>query len=372
MKVLYVTTIGSTMDFFEKFVKHLIELGNEVDIATNEKLSLVPKNFKDIGCRVYQIETSRSPVNRGNLVAIKQIRKIVQEQKYSIVHCHTPVAAMCTRLACCNMRKSGTRIIYTAHGFHFYQGAPIKNWLLFYPVEKVCSYFTDVLITINKEDFLFAQKKMKAKKILYIEGVGIDLEKFGKRTIDRTKKKKEMGILDDSIIVLSVGELNENKNHELVIRAISKISNPKIHFFIAGKGERKSYLERISSELGVSSQVHLLGYREDIEELMQMADLFCFPSFREGLSVSVMEAMACGLPVMCSKIRGNVDLIDCIDDNGIGGGVYFEPQSVESCCKAFEKIMISDWEKIARYNRDKINNYEVHKVNQKMYKIYTD
>lgn len=167
MKILYVTTIGATMNFFREFVDELIKDGNTVDIATNETTSVVPEFYKNLGCKVYPIETSRSPLQKGNVVAINQIRKLVTEEHYDIVHCHTPIAAMCTRLACRKVRKQGTKVFYTAHGFHFYKGAPLKNWLLYYPVEKICAHFTDVLITINQEDYELAQKKMKAKKVVY-------------------------------------------------------------------------------------------------------------------------------------------------------------------------------------------------------------
>jgi len=362
MKILYVTTIGGTMDFFVSFIKQLLKEGNTVDIATNENNSKVPECYKEWGCTVYQIDTSRSPLNMGNIKAITQIKELVAKEKYDIVHCHTPVAAMCTRLACRRARKNGTRVFYTAHGFHFYKGAPLKNWMLYYPVEKICAHFTDVLITINQEDYALALKKMKAKRVEYVPGVGIDLTKFGKATVDMSAKRKELGIPEDATLLLSVGELNENKNHETVIRAISDMND--VCYIIAGRGLLQEYLQNVINELGMTERVKLLGYRKDIGELCEVADAFIFPSFREGLSVSLMEAMASGLPIVCSRIRGNIDLIN---ENG---GVLFDPHSIEECKQSIEYLMNTDLIKFGVHNTERIKEFEIGNVCKIMKDIY--
>lgn len=345
------------MRFFKSFIRQLLDEGHQVDIATNETESAVPDYYREWGCTVYPIYTSRSPLNRGNLIAVKQIKKIVRENKYDVVHCHTPVAAMCTRLACRKLRSKGIKVFYTAHGFHFYKGAPLKNWLLYYPVEKICAHFTDVLITINNEDYILAQKKMRAKCVEYVPGVGIDLEKFGQVTVTRAEKRKQLGIPEDSILLLSVGELNENKNHEAVIRAIAGMD---VYYIIAGEGGLKQHLQSIIDTLGMNNNIKLLGYRNDVSELYEAADVFVFPSFREGLSVSVMEAMASGLPIACSNIRGNTDLVD---ENG---GALFEPRNLNSCKVAIDKILSADLRKMGRYNSEKVNTFSQKRVNKQM------
>ena len=362
MKILYVTTIGSTMNFFASYINQLIGAGHTVDIATNEKGSKVPVCYNEWGCAVHQIDTSRSPVNKGNLKAIKQLKMLVEKEKYDIVHCHTPVAAMCTRLASRKVRKEGTKVFYTAHGFHFYKGAPLKNWLLYYPVEKLCAHFTDVLITINKEDYALAQKKMKAKEVHYVPGVGIDLTKFGKAAIDKAEKRKDLGVPDGATLLLSVGELNENKNHETVIRAIKDMD---VHYIIAGKGGLQEHLQHVIDELGMTNRVKLLGYRNDIGELCKTADIFVMPSYREGLSVALMEAMASGLPCAVSEIRGNVDLIE---ENR--GGVTFDPHSVGACKTAIETILTLDLPALGAYNQEKIKDFSNEKVEAVMKGIY--
>ena len=364
MRVLYVTTVGITMRFFDAFIRQLLNEGHTVDIATNEQEFHVPECYREWGCKIYPITTSRSPLNKGNLSAIKQIKQLVSENGYDIVHCHTPMAGVCTRLACRKFRKQGGKVFYTAHGFHFYKGAPIKNWLLYYPAEKLCSYFTDVLITINQEDFALAQKKMKAKCVKYVPGVGIDVEKYRQPTVDKQAKRKELGIPEDAFVLLSVGELNENKNHETVIRASADLD---VYYIIAGTGNLNPHLQNLIDTLGISNRVKLLGYHDDVKDLYGAADAFVFPSFREGLSVSLMEAMASGLPCIVSNIRGNVDLIH----NGANGFLCdpFDASSFEVCIDSINKDELL-LEKLSERNKEIIQKFDFMTVAHALREIY--
>lgn len=305
MKILYITTIGITMIFFKTLVKELLDEGNIVDIATNESDSPVPDCYREWGCYIHNISTSRSPLSAGNRLAIKQIRELAHN--YDIVHCHTPIAGMVARIACKKIRNDGLRVVYTAHGFHFYKGAPFKNWLLYYPIEKMCSKWTDVLITINKEDYSLAIKKMRAKSVEYIPGVGIDKEKFELQKVDLLRKREELHLPKKAKVILSVGELNKNKNHRIVIEALGKIKNKTYYYLIAGEGKEKDSLQKLALSLNVN--LILLGYRKDVASLYRIADLYILPSFREGLNVSLMEAISSGCPAIASKIRGNIDLL---------------------------------------------------------------
>ncbi len=362
MKILYITTVGITMRFFTKMIEELTQEGNTVDIATNISQSPVPDCYHNWGCNIYPISCSRSPLSGGNIKAIGQIKKIVEENDYDIVHCHTPIAALCTRLACIRSRKNGTKVFYTAHGFHFYKGAPLKNWLLYYAMEKLCGRLTDVLITINKEDYALAQKEIKAKKVEYVPGVGVDIDKFKDVVIDKSTKKAELNIADDKLVLLSVGELNANKNHETVIRAIKDLYN--VHYLVAGEGDLHQYLDGIISELNLTDRVNLLGFRNDILELCTMADVFVFPSIREGLPVSVMEAMASGLPCVVTKIRGNADLID---ENG---GTFFKAQNVTDCKRAIEEVLNGDTKAMGEYNMGKVSLFGNKAVIQQVKQLY--
>ncbi len=365
MKILYITTIGGTMVFFKDFIKKLLDAGNTVDIACNVRESQVPAYYREWGCKVWPLSYTRTPFAAGNVIAIEKIRKLVKQRNYDIVHCHTPIAAFCTRVACRGLRRKGTKVFYTAHGFHFYSGAPIKNWLVYFLAEWLCSWWTDVLITINLEDYKRAGRHLHAKKTVYVPGVGIDTSRYENKTANREYKRKELGIPADSRMILSVGELNPNKNHETVIRAVSEIRDSKIHYLIAGDGELKEHLEKVASELKISDRVHLSGYRNDMMELYKCADLLIHPSFREGLSVAIMEAMAAGLPVICSDIRGNRDLI-CKEN-------LFSPFDIREIKKDIEKILYGDKKDIDQCisaNRRNIKMFDLTSVNLKMEKLY--
>ena len=306
MKILYVTTISLTMNsFFKPHIKMLVEEGHQVDIACNDRGLPLDSLYNELGCNFFQIDFSRSPLSFDNVKAYGQLRQVVENGGYDIVHCHTPNAAAVTRLVCRKFRKKNNlKVFYTAHGFHFYKGAPLLNWLVYYPVEKFCSLFTDTLITINQEDYSLAKRKMKAKRVEYIPGVGIDLTRFENIEVDRAAKRREIGVPEDAFLLMSVGELNENKNHQVIIKAMAKLGNKNVHYAIAGKGDKKDFLIHLADSLGVGEQLHLLGYRRDIPELNASADAFCFPSLREGLPVAPMEAMACGVPVIAADNRG--------------------------------------------------------------------
>ncbi len=352
------------MRFFKSFIRQLLDEGHQVDIATNESESKVPDCYREWGCAVYPIDTSRSPLNKGNFTAIKQIKNIVSANKYDIVHCHTPIAAMCTRFACRGFRKKGTRVIYTAHGFHFYKGAPVKNWAIYYPIEKLCSYFTDVLITINREDNELAKRKMKAKLVEYVPGVGVDLDRFVCGTTDVAEKRRELGIPEDACVLLSVGELNQNKNHETVIRAVA---DSDLFYLIAGEGDLRERHIRLIEELGAADRIKLLGFRTDVGALCEASDVFVFPSLREGLPVSVMEAMACGKPCVASRIRGNTDLID--EDKG---GILCLPDDTDGFRKAILKLA-SDGDlrqRMGAYNAEKVKRFGLEAVMTSLRGIY--
>lgn len=364
MRILYVATIGGFMPFFKTFIRELFDEGHEVDIATNMTQYPLPDYYKDWGCGIYQISCSRSPLSKGNINCVREIKKIVSDKHYDIVHCHTPIAAACTRLACRKARKNGTKVIYTAHGFHFYTGAPLKNWLLFYPVEKLCSHWTDALITINKEDYERAKKKFKIKTIEYVPGVGIDVGRFANDPTDKKTKRREIGIPEDAYILLSVGELNVNKNQQVVVKAVGKLKDKTIHYVIAGKGDQDKALLDLAKEEGIEEQLHLIGYRSDVSELYKMADVYLLPSIREGLNVSVMEAMSSGLPCIVSDIRGNRDMID----EG-KGGFLVDPLQQDS----FEKAILSIREKqdeMSKYNAEKAVMFENSSINSFMKSFY--
>lgn len=377
-KALVVTTVASTIDQFCMNDISILLDNYDVQVAANftkgnntskERINEFKSELIKNNIEINEVEFDRNPFSQSNLIAYKKLKNIIEQNRFDLIHCHTPIAAMFTRLAAKELRKKGSKVIYTAHGFHFYKGAPMLNWLVYYPIEKWLARYTDTLITINKEDYERAKSKFKAKRVEYIPGVGIDLEKFSTVEIDRDLKRSELGLPEDALVVLSIGELNKNKNHEVIIRAIAKIDNPKIHYIICGQGQLDGHLRNLSKELGIENQVHLLGFRKDIPEICKVSDLFAFPSYREGLSVALMEAMANGLPVVCSNIRGNSDLIE--DGKG---GYLVEPADVEGFAK-YIKNLIEDCRlrsELGGFNLKKIENYSIENVLKEMEEIYFD
>lgn len=365
MKILYVTTKAGTLSFFVETIRMLVRNGHSVQLACNTLNSRVNPVYNELGLYVHELEYSRSPLDTKNIEATKKLKKIVDNEAFDIVHCHTPVASVCARIACRKGRKKGLKVIYTAHGFHFYKGAPIKNWIIYYPVERLLSRFTDILITINEEDYRFANKHLRAKQIEYVPGVGIDVDYFMNVQINVEQKRKEMGIPEDSFVILSVGEMNENKNHKIVIEAISKIEkNENVFYVIAGGGRGSESLQRLAKELRVN--LILLGHRRDVSELYKMADLYTLPSKREGLPVSVMEAMSAGLPIVASRIRGAIDLLQRSDN------LLVDPLDADAFAGAIDRMRCSCElrERAGRTNRDRARSYDYRTINDKMRIIY--
>ena len=374
-KVLVLASVASMIDQFNMpNIELLQSMGYEVHVACNflkgstcssEKIEQLKKRLNDIGVTFFQIDFTRSVMNlKQDYIAYKQVKKILIENKYAFIHCHSPIGGVIGRLA---GHATRTKVIYTAHGFHFFKGAPLKNWLIYYPIEKFCARYTDVLITINKEDYVLAQKKMPAKKVCYVPGVGIDLSKIQNIECDRNEVRKSMGVPEDCVLLLSIGELNDNKNHQVVLKALAKLNNRNVHYAIAGRGNKKDFLLNLAKELNIENQIHLLGFRTDALQLYKSSDLFVFPSFREGLSVSMMEAMASGCPIVCSRIRGNVDLVE----NGVGG-FLFSPNDEIALADCLKKMIDNGTlrENLGRNNSFAIEKFGLEKVLKDMKENY--
>ena len=357
------------MEFHIPYLKMFKEMGWETAVAARNDYENPADCVIPYCDTYYNIPFERNPLKPGNLKAYKELKHIIDEGEYDIIHCHTPVGAMLTRLAAKQARKKGTKVFYTAHGFHFYKGAPAINWILYYPVEKWLSRYTDVLITINKEDYERA-KTFKAGKVCYVPGVGIDLKKFNAGYVNKEQKRKEIGVSADDFVLLSVGELIPRKNHEVVIRALSVLKQldklNHIEYVICGRGSYEADLRKLAEGLDVADHVHFLGYRNDISEICNCADLFVFMSHQEGLPVALMEAMACGLPAVCSNIRGNTDLIE----DGVTG--LLANNTPEEVAQSISK-MKSDTalrNRVASAALQKIKQFDLSSVEDEMSKIY--
>ncbi|WP_028043144.1 glycosyltransferase [Candidatus Stoquefichus massiliensis] len=374
-KVLMIATVPSMIGQFNmNNINILIDLGYEVHVAcdwsdtsiwTEDRKSDLKKSLDSLNVKYFQINYSRSIFNLcKHIIAYMQTFKLLQKYKYSFVHCHTPIAGTIARLVC---KRKHIKCIYTAHGFHFFKGGPKSSWIIFYPIEKILSKYTDVLITINDEDYAIATNKFKAKKVVKVPGVGVDVNKFKRNTKDRLKYRTSLGLSENDFLILSVGELSNRKNHSTIIKAIFLLNNKRVKYLIVGRGNELDNLKKLINDLSMQDQVFLLGFRTDVVQLCNCSDLFAFPSKREGLGLAAIEAMATGLPILTSNING-------INDYSINGitGFKYSPEDIEGFSNGIKNLEESK----ELMNSMKVNcvniskNYSIDLVNEIMEKLY--
>lgn len=379
-RALLVATTASMIEQFNQHNIHVLQkMGYEVHVACNfeagntisdDEVVAFRRRLKEANVKSYDLPISRSPLARGkNMYSVLRLRRLIKRYKYDIIHCHTPMGSVDARIAAYTVRKWHGRVIYTAHGFHFYKGAPLVNKLLYKTVEHVLAHITDSIVTINEEDYQSAQNfRMKNEgKVYKIPGVGIDVAKIRESEANEDLRK-ELG-LGDFPIILSVGELNDNKNHRVIIEAMQKMHNKNFLYVICGQGGKYDELKALAQKNGLENRVRLLGYRDDVLEIMKLASIFVHPSYREGLSVALMQAMAAGLPVVVSKIRGNVDLIK----DGINGFLC-APDDVNAFALSLDRLLDDETsrERFMKENLERSKKYDFHQVNMVMQQIYGD
>lgn len=337
-------------------------MGYIVDVAGNKDVS----DLDGFVNNVYDIPFQRNPLSKLNVIAARNLKKIVDTNNYDKIHFHTPIASALGRWVVKGTRKSGTKVMYTAHGFHFYKGSPLINWLTYYLVEKFLSRYTDVLITINKEDYGRAQT-FKARNVEYVPGVGLNIDSFRNVSSNRYEKRLELNVPQDAILLLSVGELNKNKNHGTIIKALARINNPNIYYVICGEGTTATDLRNLAIDLGIEAQVKLLGFRTDIAGVCKCSDIFVFPSRREGLGLAALEAMALGLPIVTSNVHGIVDY----SINGVTG-FNCDADDVEGFTWAINELIFNEdlITKMGNYNKNSLKAFELDSVLNKMRDIY--
>lgn len=365
-KVLYVTTVSRTINaFLIPHINMLLDNGYEVHCACSIDKP-VDKELQRRGVKIFEVPFSRNPLGIGNIKAFIKLEELQRINDYDIVHVHTPIAAIYGRLLKLNFPS--LRIIYTAHGYHFLKGGSKLGWILYYPIEKIMAKFTDVTININKEDYEITKEKLKHKKCYLLNGVGLDLDKYKKLSSKEIQeKRKEFGIKDKDFVVLMIAEINKNKNHIQLINAmdILKDKYPNIKVLCIGDGTLKESLEKQIILRNLQNNIFMLGYRLDVNKLINISDIGILLSRREGLPRNIMEFMACGRKVIATDIRGCRDLI-C--DETIGTLVNVD--DYESTAKAIEKYYILN-DKSFEVS-EKIRKYDIESINSELLKIYED
>lgn len=372
-KILYISNIAgskASVNFFGTALRAAKRLGMDFYVVANRSasnLEQITADEKEYGVHLLHADISRSPVSLSNIKAYKQICEIIKKYDIDYIHCNTPVGGVLGRLTGkkCKVKK----VLYQAHGFHFYKGAPKKNWLIYYTIEKFLARFTDCIVTMNAEDNV-AAKRFKCRNngpVYNVHGVGIDLSLYEGLEQQRESKRQELGFTESDIVLISMGDLILRKNYTVAIDAVAKCDNPKLHYIICGKGPELDNLKQRAKALGVEQQIHFLGFRSDIKELLAAADIFIFTSLQEGMPRSMMEAMAAGLPCIASKIRGNVDLIE----NG-KGGFLCNPYDSDAFADAMTKLQVDAGLKreMRLNNLLEIKHYDISVVAAEIENIY--
>lgn len=383
-KVLMLASVASMIDQFNMpNLCLMLSMGYEVHAACNFKegntcdrrrIKKLQKTLDEMHVMWHQWDCPRSICSvRKCFRAYQQLTRLMEQYHYGWLHCHSPIGGALARLAA---HKCGVRVVYTAHGFHFYKGAPFKNWLLYYPAEKLLAHWTDALVTVNQEDYRFAKRNLKAGKIYYIPGVGIDIGRFQKKRGKMSEEKKKFcrkyRIPKDAFVLLSVGELNKGKNHRVAIDALAALRREDVYYLICGQGRLRGSLQEHADRLGVGGCVRMPGYQENMPWIYRNADIFVFPSLREGMPVALMEAMAAGLPCIVSDIRGNRELVQhCVCAKA---GMRFDPGQPGQLKEALETLLDSETLRQAcgELNREKIRGCGLAAVQGRMRRIYRD
>lgn len=358
MKRILITSTDLMMaQFLLPHVKYLSENGYEVELACSHvggRLEEVREKSKEYVKALHEVRLRRSPLSPTNLKGYGDMKRLMASRHYDIIWTNEPVMGIVTRLCARKLRKQGTKVMYMAHGFHFFTGAPVQNWMIYYPIEKLMAHNADLIVTVNTEDYEIA-KTFDVKRVEYIHGIGINTERLtlGENKVDI---RKDLRLGANDFIVLSVGELNKNKNQKTIIKAIAKVADKGVHYIMCGRGPEHDNLVALVKNLGLEKQVHFLGYRRDVVDICSQADVFVMPSFREGLPVSSLEAMYCGLPLLTSNIRGLVD----VNKEGRNGYLY-SPTDVEGFAKGLVTLRGDDKKRaeMGKFNRQEVEPFTI-------------
>ena len=386
-KVLISTTVSGFVPQFEmNNVRSLQAMGYEVHYATNYNMVSYGKDnhrLDGTGIVRHHIDYTRSPFQiKENIVAYRQLKKLMEQEQFELLHCHTPVAAVLSRLVARKYRKNGMKVVYTAHGFHFFRGASVKYWLMFYTAERLLANFTDVLITINEEDYTRAERfcRHKKTKVVQLPGVGIDTAYWSGQALSEEEKsglrhemREELGLKEGQLAMVSVGELIPRKNHSEVIRALGNLVRNHgvdrmlpFHYFICGHGDLQEELKHLIAEEGLEQYVTLLDYREDMRRVLFGMDLFLFPSKQEGMPMAMLEAVTAGLPVIARDARGNRDIVKVM---GQRGRIYFAKEELE---QLLMQILVEKKELFSKETEIDMRRFDIGIVKERMKEIYAE
>lgn len=310
-KILVIVHVGRHLRLFSHADAHVYKnMGHEVHFAsnfTNEKDRYTELDSAKF--TLHQIDFSRNIFSINNIKAFFQLKKLIKIQNFDIIHTHMNIGGVIGRLAA----NKQTKIVHTSHGFAFYDSNYFLKNVLFKSLELLLLRKTDFVITMNQEDYEFIiekKKKFKLKGVYKVPGVGVDFSKY-----NETKRNIKINKDDGKVTFITIGELTKRKNHIEMIKIFNYLDE-NTQLLICGTGALENKLKNYVAKIGLSQRISFLGYRNDVFNLLLNSNFFLFTSKTEGLPVSVIEAMSCGLPIIANPCRGVVDLVKN-DKNGL-------------------------------------------------------
>ncbi len=365
MKILFIcSTDNMIWQFLIPHINDLLAYGAKVDCVCS-KTGFWFDSLKDMGFNMIELKLKRSPVNMTNFKGYQFLKNLQKTENYNLIYCQQPTGGLMGRFI---GKKFNIPVIYTAHGFFFFKGNSLIKNFIFKTAERYMAKYTDILLTMNDEDFM-ASQKFKAKKKYKINGIGLDLDKY--QIEDKTNLKEELGIKENEKVILSVSEFIPRKNYKNMLKSISLLVKERedVKYLMCGTGNQFEEMKDLAEKLGILDYVKFLGYRKDIDKIMKISNIFFHQSFHEGLTMGIMEAMHFSLPVVSSNVRGNKDLID----EG-KGGFLTNPEDINSQVKALQKLLDNEalCEEMGRYNHEKVKDYSLSKVRMQLQKIYKE
>lgn len=365
-KILFLSNTANFSKFNRPYMRWFQEHGWQVDYCSSGEETILDCDNQ------YSIPITRSPFSLKNFIALRKLKKLLVKNHYDILHCHTPMGGVIGRLAAKKLWKQHKiKVIYTAHGFHFYKGAPLKNWICYYPIEKILSRFCDTIITINEEDFKCAKAFFHSHSVYKINGVGVNLKKFYPVTHkEKVLLRQSKGFLEDDFILIYTAEFISRKNHKLLFDILPNLKREisSLKVILCGNGELLEYYKNYAEQNNLN-YIFFTGYTKDVVEYYRLSDVFIMPSFQEGLPMAMIEAMATGLPIIASNIRGHRDIIT----NKING-FLFNLNENENCKKLILELYTNKdlYLDISKNNIKQVQDYSIEKSLRAMSSIYSN
>lgn len=352
-------------------VEAAIAHGYKIFMGINRNHPEQVKSLEKYEISFYNSSTYRSIFAiKDNIQAFINLRKLlIDHPEIDFIHCNTPIGGLLGRV--CGRIYGVKKVIYTAHGFHFFKGAPLFNRTILKWIEHFLAHWTDAILVMNQEDYESACKMhlRNSGKVYYVPGVGVDTKAFDNIQVNRTEMRKTLGLPEDALMAIAMGDIVPRKNYKAAIEAVAKVNRPNLHYIICGKGPQIDELKSLSTNLGVAEQIHFLGVRSDIKELALASDMFLFASLQEGLPRSTMEAMSAGLPCVISKIRGHVDLIE-----NEQGGLLLDVNDIEGFAVALQRMVDDETfrKKMGEIAKERVKVFDSEVVRERINDIYDE